>query len=136
MPSVVYVILGATIGATGRYALTGWVSRVTSTPFPWGTLSVNLLGCFVIGVVWGLGERALWAPSLRTFLFIGILGSFTTFSSFGLETVHQLREQRQQATGVALVLAHGEVPQTGQRDQQDDGADRSQRQEIDRGQAP
>jgi CrcB protein len=92
MPSVVYVILGATIGATGRYALTGWVSRVTSTPFPWGTLSVNLLGCFVIGVVWGLGERALWAPSLRTFLFIGILGSFTTFSSFGLETVHLLRD--------------------------------------------
>jgi CrcB protein len=92
MRNIAYVILGATIGASGRYLLAGWVSRGIATPFPWGTLCVNLLGCLVIGIAWGLGERALWAPSFRTFLFVGILGTFTTFSSFGLETMHLLHD--------------------------------------------
>ena len=92
MPNLFYVALGAVLGASGRYLLAGWVSRLVPTPFPWGTLAVNLLGCFVIGLAWGLGERALWAPSFRTFLFVGVLGAFTTFSSFGLETLHLLRD--------------------------------------------
>ncbi len=92
MPNLFYVALGAVLGASGRYLLAGWVSRLVPTPFPWGTLTVNLLGCFVIGLAWGLGERALWAPSFRTFLFVGVLGAFTTFSSFGLETLHLLRD--------------------------------------------
>lgn len=92
MPNTVYVILGAALGATGRYLVAGWVSNLADTGFPWGTLAVNLLGCLVIGLSWGLGERALWAPAFRTLLFVGILGSFTTFSSFGLETLHLLRD--------------------------------------------
>jgi len=92
MPNAFYVVLGAALGATGRYLLAGWVSRVTESPFPWGTLTVNLLGCLVIGTAWGLGERALWSPAFRTFFFVGILGAFTTFSSFGLETMHLLRD--------------------------------------------
>jgi CrcB protein len=92
MPGIVYVMLGATIGASGRYVLAGWVSRVAPASFPWGTLCVNLVGCFVIGLAWGIEERALWGPSYRTLFFIGILGSFTTFSSFGLETFHLLRD--------------------------------------------
>lgn len=92
MPNTVYVILGAAVGATGRYLMAGWVSRLADTGFPWGTLVVNLFGCLVIGASWGLGERALWAPSFRTLLFVGVLGSFTTFSSFGLETLHLLRD--------------------------------------------
>ncbi len=92
MPNLFYVALGAVLGASGRYLLAGWVSRLVPTPFPWGTLVVNLLGCFVIGLAWGLGERVLWAPSFRTFLFVGVLGAFTTFSSFGLETLHLLRD--------------------------------------------
>ncbi|MBE0618916.1 MAG: fluoride efflux transporter CrcB [Proteobacteria bacterium] len=91
MANALYVILGAAIGASGRYALAGWVSRAAESPFPWGTLLVNLLGCLVIGLAWGLGERLLWAPAFRAFLFVGVLGSFTTFSSFGLETLHLLR---------------------------------------------
>lgn len=92
MTHTLAVILGAALGATGRYALAGWISGVVETPFPWGTLLVNLLGCLVIGLAWGLGERLLWAPAFRVFLFVGILGSFTTFSSFGLETLHLLRD--------------------------------------------
>lgn len=92
MPNTVYVILGAALGASGRYLLAGWVSHITETPFPWGTLAVNLLGCLIIGASWGIGERVLWSPAFRTFLFVGILGAFTTFSSFGLETLNLLRD--------------------------------------------
>ncbi len=92
MPNLIWVGLGAVIGASGRYLVAGWVSRLVPTAFPWGTLTVNLAGCFVIGLAWGLGERALWPPAFRTFLFVGILGAFTTFSSFGLETMHLLRD--------------------------------------------
>lgn len=92
MTNALYVVLGAALGASGRYALAGWVSRAAGTPFPWGTLAVNLVGCLVIGLTWGLGERLLWAPTFRIFFFVGVLGSFTTFSTFGLETLHLLRD--------------------------------------------
>ena len=92
MPSLVYVALGAVFGASGRYLVAGWVSRAAAGVFPWGTLCVNLIGCFVIGAAWGLAERSLWPPAFRTFFFVGLLGSFTTFSSFGLETLHLLRD--------------------------------------------
>ncbi len=87
----VYVILGAAIGASARYVLSGWISSATTGDFPWGTLAVNLLGCLIIGVAWGVGEHGDWSIGLRTFLFVGILGSFTTFSSFGLETLSLIR---------------------------------------------
>jgi CrcB protein len=103
MPNTIYVVLGAALGATGRYLLAGWVSRAAETPFPWGTLTVNLVGCLVIGIAWGLGERALWTPAFRNFLFVGILGAFTTFSSFGLETLHLLRDaEYSRAAGYVL----------------------------------
>jgi len=91
MAHALYLIVGAALGASGRYALAGWVSRAAGTPFPWGTLAVNLAGCLAVGVAWGLSERLLWAPGFRVFLFVGVLGSFTTFSTFGLETLHLLR---------------------------------------------
>ncbi|MDW7709434.1 MAG: fluoride efflux transporter CrcB [Deferrisomatales bacterium] len=91
MGNLLALVLGAAIGAWGRYALAGWVSRAAETAFPWGTLVVNLAGCLAIGLTWGLGERLLWPPAFRVFLFVGVLGSFTTFSTFGLETLHLLR---------------------------------------------
>ena len=87
---LIAIICGAAIGASGRYFLSGWISSSARANFPWGTLAVNLLGCLVIGLLWGMGEKADWSPLIRSFLFIGILGSFTTFSSFGLETAHLL----------------------------------------------
>ena len=72
-----------------RYALGGGVHRLLpQSTFPHGTLSVNLLGCFLVGVLGGLADsRQVFTPELRTFLFIGLLGGFTTFSTFGYETV-------------------------------------------------
>ncbi len=104
MNEILCVILGAAVGAPARYLAVGWVSRAAPQAFPWGTLAVNLLGCLVIGAAWGLMERALWAPAVRTFFFVGVLGSFTTFSSFGLETL-QLFETGAWARALGYVAA-------------------------------
>jgi CrcB protein len=84
----VLVFVGGGIGSVCRYALATAVQRGTPGPFPAGTFLVNLAGCFAIGVVGALGlERAAISPEARTFLMVGILGGFTTFSSFAWETL-------------------------------------------------
>lgn len=86
---------GGFAGAVLRYGLSGLVHRqVPWTTFPLGTLAVNLVGCLAIGVVAGLAEsRQLFGPDARTFALIGLLGGFTTFSTFGYETFAMLRDQ-------------------------------------------
>lgn len=82
------VFLGGGLGAVARYGLSGVIQRVSGFEFPYGTLVVNLLGSFLIGVLAVLlGERYVVSPSLRLFLLIGVLGGFTTFSTFSHETV-------------------------------------------------
>lgn len=83
---------GGAIGTVFRYSLSGYAYRVTGGIFPWGTLAVNSLGSFVIGVLWGLFEVENMPAQARNFLFIGVLGGFTTFSSFALETMNLFRE--------------------------------------------
>jgi len=88
--------LGGFIGAVLRYLVSGWVQdRSGSIAFPFGTLSVNLIGCFIIGLLTFLVEtRSFFSVETRTFLFIGLLGSFTTFSTFGNETLVLIRGGR------------------------------------------
>ena len=85
---------GGFIGALARYGLSGLVHRqIPLAVFPYGTLVVNLLGCLMIGVLAGLAEsRQLFGPEFRTFALIGVLGGFTTFSTFGYETVAMMRD--------------------------------------------
>ena len=82
------------MGALLRYGLSGLVHRQAYlATFPYGTLTVNLIGCLLIGGFAGLSEsRQLFGPELRTFVLIGLLGSFTTFSTFGYETFAMLRD--------------------------------------------
>lgn len=91
--NILIVGLGGFAGAVARYLLGGWVLHHTlSAKFPWSTFAVNLLGCLIIGLLSGLAERLDWfSPSMRLLLLTGLLGGFTTFSAFGLETVHLLR---------------------------------------------
>jgi len=102
--------LGGFLGAIGRYGLSGLIHRqIPHTVFPYGTIAVNLLGCLGIGVVAGLAEsRQMFDAELRTFVLIGILGGFTTFSTFGNETFQMIRdEQYLRATtnvGVQVIL--------------------------------
>jgi CrcB protein len=85
---IALVFLGGGIGSVCRYAMAGALQRNAPGPFPVGTFSVNLLGCFAIGLVGALGlERAALSPEARTFLIVGVLGGFTTFSSFAWETL-------------------------------------------------
>ena len=88
--------LGGCIGAVSRYLISGWVQeRSGSIAFPYGTLTVNLMGCFIIGVLSFLIEsRSFLSVETRAFLLIGLLGSFTTFSTFGNETLVLLRGGR------------------------------------------
>lgn len=86
--------LGGFVGAILRYVLGGLVqSGVSGSAFPWGTMSINLLGCFGIGLLAELSEaRGFLRPEMRGFLMVGILGGFTTFSAFANETVNAVRD--------------------------------------------
>jgi len=90
---ILLVMLGGSIGALARYAVSLWAAKLFGTRFPWGTLTVNLSGCFLIGLAFAWGERGLGImnPSIRLFFMTGFLGALTTFSTFGLETVNSMR---------------------------------------------
>ena len=85
---------GGFLGSMARYALGGMVHRLVQAPvFPFGTLLVNVSGCLAIGFLGGLADqRGLLSPEARVFLLIGVLGGYTTFSSFGYETFQLLRD--------------------------------------------
>ena len=96
MRQIIIVGLGGFAGSILRYLVSGWVQRLAdSALFPYGTLSVNVLGCLAIGLLGGWADNAeLFSPSTRLFLLIGVLGGFTTFSTFGYETMALLRDRR------------------------------------------
>jgi fluoride exporter len=95
MSHVLAVGLGGCFGSIARYWLATAMHRQFGHGFPYGTLAVNLLGCFLLGSVIGLVEhRQMFAPSTRLFLTVGVLGGFTTFSTFGWETFDLLRNHQ------------------------------------------
>lgn len=90
---MILVFLGGGLGAASRYWLSGSVYQKLGNGFPYGTLAVNALGCLLIGVLMtAMEERFLMNPSFRIFFAIGILGGFTTFSTFSFETISLLRD--------------------------------------------
>ena len=85
--------LAGFVGTLGRYWLSGAVARRYGETFPLGTLVVNLIGCFLVGLLYYLlHERFVVNPTVRTVVLIGLLGGFTTFSSFGLQTFTLLQD--------------------------------------------
>jgi len=92
--NILLVALGGAMGSVSRYLLGTWVQSASrSIDFPYGTLTVNLLGCFVIGFLSQLAEaRGAFTPESRALIFVGILGGFTTFSSFGNDTINLVRD--------------------------------------------
>lgn len=79
------VALGGSFGAVMRYLIFLIYEKSHSYSFPWATLAVNLVGSFLIGLLWGLFDKYYVSPGLRLFIFVGILGSFTTFSTFAFD---------------------------------------------------
>ena len=107
MINLLLVGVGGFIGSVLRYLLSGYVqTALKSFEFPYGTLCVNVIGCFVIGVLAQLAEdRGAFSAASRAFLFIGVLGGFTTFSTFGNETLSLLRDS-EQVLALVNVAAH------------------------------
>jgi len=106
--NILLVGLGGFAGAIARYLAGGWVlHHAIASKFPWSTFTVNVAGCLVMGLLSGLIERLDWfTPHLRLLLLTGLLGGFTTFSAFGLETVYLLRRGE---VWIALAYALGSV---------------------------
>jgi len=96
---------GGFLGTILRYAVGGWVhDLLDNTSFPYGTLAVNAAGCLLIGLLSGIAEsRSVFGPEARLFLFIGVLGGFTTFSSFAYETFSLARDTENLAAVVNIV---------------------------------
>jgi len=99
MIKMILLAAGGAIGTLLRYILSGLTYRFFNGVFPWGTLCVNLAGSFVIGFLWGFFEAENLSLYARNFVFIGILGGFTTFSTFTLESFNLLRDNE---IGLAL----------------------------------
>lgn len=94
MSKLLVIGLGGFIGSVLRYLVSGYVQQISkSIEFPYGTLAVNVSGCFIIGLLSYLADtHGVFSAEARAFVFIGILGGFTTFSTFGNETLNLLRE--------------------------------------------
>ena len=101
MSRLLMVCLGGAVGTGARYLVGGWAQRALGTGFPWGTTVVNLLGSFLIVIVMYLGlERGVLSADLRIVLTTGVMGGFTTYSSFNYET---LRFAQEGAWGMAAL---------------------------------
>jgi CrcB protein len=94
MQNLLLIGLGGFMGALLRYGVSGFIqSWSKNINFPYGTLAVNLLGCLLIGMLSQVAEvRGVISPEARSFIFIGLLGAFTTFSTFGNDTVSLFRD--------------------------------------------
>jgi len=106
LKSYILVALGGAIGSVSRFGISELFASKTNSSFPWATLLINLLGCFLIGLLLGLSQRYQFAShySLRSFFIIGLCGGFTTFSSFSAETM-RLFQSSQNIQAISYILA-------------------------------
>lgn len=103
LKAFLWVALGGGLGAMARFAVSTWL--VAPSRFPWATLAINIAGSFAIGLLWGLGQQQPWFESWgRYLLVVGLLGGFTTFSAFSLETA-ALMEDGRTAQAAAYAIA-------------------------------
>lgn len=93
MTRFLWVCLGGAAGTAARYLLTGWLPALLGVAFPYGTLAVNLIGSFLVGLIMEVALRTtLIGPTLRLALTTGFMGGLTTYSAFNYETVRYFRE--------------------------------------------
>ncbi|MEN8225200.1 MAG: fluoride efflux transporter CrcB [Bacteroidota bacterium] len=92
MYKILLLLAGGGLGTVARYVVSDYTHKYYLGNFPLGTLAVNMLGSFIIGMLWGLFDSENMSNGVRAFLFIGILGGFTTFSSYALESYNMFRE--------------------------------------------
>lgn len=96
------------MGTLARYGLSGLVQHHAGSAFPWGTVAVNLVGCFLAGLLWSLFEYKFnFSGETRAIVFIGFMGAFTTFSSFALETSALIRDAEWLRAAANILLQNG-----------------------------
>jgi len=101
MARFLWICLGGAAGSGARYLLTGWIQRALGPSFPFGTLAVNLIGSFLLaGLMFAGTEAGVISPNVRLAVATGVLGGFTTYSTFSYETMRSLQDG---AWGVALL---------------------------------
>ena len=108
MLAYLWVALGGAIGSVTRFGLDGLITARWGETFPWGTLTINITGSFLIGVFAAYADpdgRVLIAPGIRQFLMIGVCGGYTTFSSFSLETLKRMQDGDWFYAGANIVLS-------------------------------
>ncbi len=107
MKAMLLVALGGAFGSVGRYKLSGWLlHHAIDWKFPIGTFTVNVVGCLVAGILAGLAEKHdLFSADARLLLFTGLLGGFTTFSAFGLETMFLVKRGELGVATLNVVLS-------------------------------
>jgi CrcB protein len=89
---IIAVAAGGSVGAAFRYLIYYYFERQHSSVFPWATLLVNLLGSFLIGFLWGYLDRVFVTTGIRLLIFVGLLGSFTTYSTYAFDVMNLFRE--------------------------------------------
>ncbi len=105
MINILLVALGAGIGGGFRYWVSDLSYKIFPIYFPYGTLVVNVLGSFLLGIlIFGFGEKDLMNPSLKLLLGVGFCGGFTTFSTFSFETINLLRDTQFYLAGMNIIL--------------------------------
>lgn len=94
MSRILFLIgMGGLIGSIGRYLTASYFTKIFPSAFPYGTFAVNVIGCLLIGIVYGFSERFNWfTPEWRLFMATGVCGGYTTFSSFAYENIKLLQE--------------------------------------------
>jgi len=100
---LLYVVIGGGLGALIRYLLSSIIQKQSASLFPYGTLVVNLIGALFIGFLWELFSDITVSTNIRVLIFMGVLGGFTTFSTFSLETFNLLKD-RQYITALINVI--------------------------------
>ena len=104
--TILYIALGGALGALARHYLAAVVIHHAGRGLPWGTLTVNITGCFIIGLAGALAGKYGMSPHMRSFVFVGLISAFTTFSTYGLESYNLMRSGAMLAAMANILLSN------------------------------
>ena len=105
MKNIICVALGGAVGSVLRYILSKIVSNCADSPFPWGTFVVNVIGCFIMGVLLGIAAKNNISAELKCLLLVGFCGGFTTFSTFAAESLSLIKGHEFMSVAIYLTFS-------------------------------